>query len=464
MPRVPVHVVSGFLGAGKTTMLIDQLARRRERERCAIIVNDFGVARIDASLLSGGVAVAEIAGGCVCCTAPEALVPNLTTILREVRPDRVFIESTGLARPADIIDTLRRSALGDELELAPTVIVLDPRRLVSAPPALLLEQLDAADVVIASHADQSTAAGDAALRAELRDHYPPPLAVVPSAFGVVDESVFDLRRDAPLPFALDADHDDEHGHAHGHAHEHTNGAAHDHAHHPARAPSTEGWSAGSRVWPAERVFSAAALRRALQAAPVERAKGLFRTDLGWYRADRANGAVRVVASPVRSGSAVDVIHRGAQAEVDALLAAIEACISDDAHLKPPDEPVVTLIDAQGRAVELTRFALAALPEQVADVSALVPGREGAAVRLGEVVALCFPSPEDQLVLVAQDGLTTAPVRVDEAEGALVVHSLRREPLPAAQGGPFRVLVPKGQSACANVKGLARIVILAAEPD
>ena len=188
MPRVPVHVISGFLGAGKTTMLIDQLARRRERERCAIIVNDFGEARIDATLLSGGVAVAEIAGGCVCCTAPEALVPNLTTILREVKPDRVFIESTGLARPADIIDTLRRSALGDELELAPTIIVLDPRRLVTAPPTLLLEQLDAADVVIASHAEERTAAGDAALARQLQDHYPPPLAVVWASFGVVDEA------------------------------------------------------------------------------------------------------------------------------------------------------------------------------------------------------------------------------------------------------------------------------------
>ena len=449
MPRVPVHVVSGFLGAGKTTMLIHQLARRRERERCAIIVNDFGEARIDAALLSGGVAVAEIAGGCVCCTAPEALVPNLTTILREIKPDRVFIESTGLARPADIIDTLRRSALGDALELAPTVIVLDPRRLVTAPPTLLLEQLDAADVVIASHADQRTDAGDAALRAQLHDHYPPPLAVVWASFGVVDEGVFDLRRSAPLPYPLGADHDHDHDH--------------DHGHHGARAPSTQGWVSGSRVWSPERVFSAAAIRRALQASGVERAKGLFRTDLGWYRADRANGAVRVVASPVRSGSAVDVIHDGAQADVDALLATLEGCISDDAHLKPPDEAVVTLVDVQGRAVLLTRFALAALPGQVADVSAQVPGRAGAAVRLAEVLALTFPSPDDQLVLVASDGLTTAPVSVADAEGALLVHSLAQEPLPDSQGGPFRVLTPKGQSSCANVKGLARVVILAADP-
>ena len=454
MPRVPVHVISGFLGAGKTTMLIHQLARRRDRERCAIIVNDFGEARIDATLLSGGVAVAEIAGGCVCCTAPEALVPNLTTILREVKPDRVFIESTGLARPADIIDTLRRSALGEALELAPTIIVLDPRRLVTAPPTLLLEQLDAADVVIASHAEERTAALDAALAQQLQDHYPPPLAVVWASFGVVDEAIFELRRAAPLPVLLGADHD--HDHDHDHPGEHP-------GEHGARAPSTEGWSAGSRVWSPERVFSAAAIRRALQASGVERAKGLFRTDLGWYRADRANGGVRVVASPVRSGSAVDVIHHGSQAEVDALLATLEACIADDALLKPPDEPFVTLVDVQGRAVELTRFALAALPGQVADVSARVPGRAGAAVSLAEVLALTFPSPDDQLVLVATDGLTTAPVRVAEAEGALLVHSLAQEPLPDAQGGPFRVLTPKGQSSCANVKGLARVVILAADP-
>jgi UDP-N-acetylmuramate--alanine ligase len=77
-------------------------------ERCAVLVNDFGEARIDRLLLGGGVQVSDIAGGCVCCTAPAGLVPALTAILEELRPDRLFIEPSGLARPQDIVDMLAR--------------------------------------------------------------------------------------------------------------------------------------------------------------------------------------------------------------------------------------------------------------------------------------------------------------------------------------------------------------------
>jgi G3E family GTPase len=97
--RTPVHVVGGYLGTGKTTVLLTELGKREGNERCAVVVNDFGEAAVDATLLGDGVRVTNIPGGCVCCTAPEGLAPALIAILDELKPDRIFIEPSGLARP-----------------------------------------------------------------------------------------------------------------------------------------------------------------------------------------------------------------------------------------------------------------------------------------------------------------------------------------------------------------------------
>lgn len=419
---VPVHVISGFLGAGKTTLLLDQLQRRAGAERGAVIVNDFGEARFDATLLGGAVSVAEVAGGCVCCTAPHALVPLLTELLASQRPDRVYIETTGLARPADVVDTLGRSGL--DVELRPVTVVVDPRRLVGDVPPLLLEQLDAADVVILSHSDRTTREHLAAFQSLTDGHFPAFLQVVQAERGGVDPALFELRR-AGGP--LHHDHD------------------HDHA-------STDGFSAASGSWSPERVFDAARLKALIANSDFERVKGLFRTDAGWLRIERAGGELHVVGSPLRACSAVDVIARGGDPE--ALVRAIDACVA----VPRVAAPSLTLVDADGFETTLSREALAGLPGQLDDVSARVPGRVGAAVPLRELLAIAGPG--SRFILVAHDGLATAPTPIAGAGEALLVHSLGDGPFPKDQGGPFRVLVPPGadKSACANVKGLARVVL------
>src|SRR5688572_5169914 len=106
----PVHVVSGFLGAGKTTTITALL---RRFPNSAVVVNDFGEARVDATLLDGAATITDIAGGCVCCTAPEGLAKTIDALLDEVRPARVFIEPSGLARPQDVLDMLSRGGLAE---------------------------------------------------------------------------------------------------------------------------------------------------------------------------------------------------------------------------------------------------------------------------------------------------------------------------------------------------------------
>ena len=119
-----------------------------------------------------------------------------------------------------------------------------------------------------------------------------------------------------------------------------------------------------------------------------------------------------------------------------------------------------LYDAQGGRTPLTRWSLAALPGQVADIAALVPGREGRGVWLREVLALAGGGA--RFVVVASDGMTTEPAPIEDVGEAILAHSLGEGPFPAGMGGPFRVLVPpgEGRSACSNVKKVARIVVQA----
>jgi DMSO/TMAO reductase YedYZ molybdopterin-dependent catalytic subunit len=103
--------------------------------------------------------------------------------------------------------------------------------------------------------------------------------------------------------------------------------------------------------------------------------------------------------------------------------------------------------------------LAALPEQIQDVTTRVPGRAGSGVLLAEVLALAGANPDSPFVVVASDGMTTNPVAQSEVGSAILVHSLEGASYPTEKGGPFRIFVPpgEGQSACSNVKKVVRIV-------
>ena len=405
---IPTHVVTGFLGAGKTTFLLDQV--RRRPERCAVVVNDFGDARIDAAAFEGRVPVIDIPGGCVCCTAPEDLVPSVRMLIETAAPERLFIEATGLARPADIVDTLVRSGLA--IAVAPVICVVDPRR-VSPDRPLLLEQIDASDIVLANHASDASESDFQALDEVLVGRYPPLLALERCDNGVVDLDVLDLRPQVLFLRAAEG------------------------------GRSTGDFEAATRAWPASKVFDRGALLKSLADTDAERVKGLFKTDLGWFRIDRASGEVHVVPSALRSGSAVDVIAVEGAQELREVLDGLDAAGVEEEGIR------------LGEHV-LNRWALAALPGQVPDVSELIPGKEGRGVLLSEILGLI---DGERFIVVASDGMTTAPLPVSEVGRAVVVHSLSEDvALPEKLGGPYRILAPRGES-CANVKGVARIEVV-----
>ena len=160
---VPTTVITGFLGAGKTTVLRHLLNSRPTGARWAVFVNEFGEIGVDAAALGGersveGLAIKELAGGCICCANGLPFVAALNLLLREVRPSRLLIEPTGLAELSNLLGTLRGPNFRKALSLRATVTVVDPSRLDDpyvADSPVFQSQIEGADVLVATRADRA---------------------------------------------------------------------------------------------------------------------------------------------------------------------------------------------------------------------------------------------------------------------------------------------------------------------
>ena len=132
LARVPCTIVTGFLGAGKTTLIRHVLAHARGR-RLAIVVNEFGDVGIDGEILKGcgdqscpQENIVELANGCLCCTVADEFVPALDTIL-SLRPavEHIVIETSGLALPKPLVQAFHWPAIKTRVTVDGVVAVVD---------------------------------------------------------------------------------------------------------------------------------------------------------------------------------------------------------------------------------------------------------------------------------------------------------------------------------------------------
>ena len=408
---VPVHVVAGFLGTGKTTLL-KTLLTHVPGERVGIVVNDFGTAEIDATAFQGPL-VRSIGGACLCCTAPAGFAGAVRELL-DAGVQRIFVEPTGIARPADLIDTLRRVPWRDRFALRPLIVVVDPSQLDEARRA----QAEVADVLVLNRTDLASPAALSSAEAWIAGLWPGPAAVVTTSFGEVPATILDplpAPRIRPVP----------------------------------RVVPDESFVARTWTWPPEVVLERRALRGALSAAGLVRAKGRVHTDEGFATVELAGGLVTDGPTAWRRDSRLDAIARDASS-LDALDAALAAANT----LRTTSG--FEVVSADGRPTRWTPETLAHLPG-LANVSAAVPGRTGAAAALA---GLLTEVPDDALaVVVAADGFVSEPTPVAILRTGFLVYALDGGPLPAGHGGPLRLLLPPGTAtSCANVKSVVRIAI------
>jgi G3E family GTPase len=195
---VPILLVAGFLGAGKTTV-VNQILAHAEGRRIAAVVNDFGAINIDAELIAGaGEGVVSLANGCICCSLEGDLLRTLAGILRRnPRPDHIVIETSGVADPADIVRNLMDPVIWKEAPLETVLCVVDSTTPVARlDDALLRSQLRAADIVVFSKTDLVDEVGRERIRDAVRA-VRPTLVVVDAPHG---------RVPAALLFPEDPDH------------------------------------------------------------------------------------------------------------------------------------------------------------------------------------------------------------------------------------------------------------------
>ena len=265
--RLPVTVVTGFLGAGKTTVLRHLLVH--SGQRLAVIVNEFGEVGIDGALLrSCGFCpedelegrLVELANGCLCCTVQDDFLPTMERLLERAEDlDGIVVETSGLALPEPLVAAFNWPAIRSRTRVHGVVTVVDGQALaaghVVADPAALEaqrqadpsldhsdaiedlfdDQLRAADLVLISRSDCLVPEDLEHLRSTLQSRCRPGTAFVGTAHGVLDPQLLLGQRDGPDAPAVhghdhEPDHDHDHDSHHGHDHEHEHEHHHDHSH------------------------------------------------------------------------------------------------------------------------------------------------------------------------------------------------------------------------------------------
>lgn len=189
---VPALIVSGFLGSGKTTLVRHLLAQaQREGVRIAVVSNEFGELGIDGALLSdAGDDYVELQGGCVCCRLSDELVDTLVALRERVAPDRVIVETSGVALPFDVQMNFWREPVADWIEDDVALVVVNAEQLLDRRDldGTFEQQVSSADLLVLNQLDRVAPERIGALEAALRE-IEPDAPILRAVHGAVDPSV-----------------------------------------------------------------------------------------------------------------------------------------------------------------------------------------------------------------------------------------------------------------------------------
>ncbi|MGY2266866.1 GTP-binding protein [Pseudomonas sp. 21615526] len=317
LQNIPTHVIAGPLGAGKTSLIKHLLAQRPANERWAVLINEFGQIGLDAALLTrddDGIALGEVAGGCLCCVNGAPFQVGLGRLLRKAKPDRLFIEPSGLGHPAQLLKQLREAPWQQVLAVQPCVLVLDAQALAAGKPLpnAQREALASAGLLVLNKNEALSDAQRLLIQGQLPDRpiywtqqAQLPLARLPGvnaqAAAAVDN--FELPKglgqmpaiwtDPASPICLSQGQED-------------------------------GWSIGWRWHPSQR-FDARRIQQWLQSLDWRRAKLVIHSLDGWVSANAVdNAALAWQPSEWRRDSRIELIFSEVQ-DVAQLQGGLTAC-------------------------------------------------------------------------------------------------------------------------------------------
>lgn len=316
--NIPTHVIAGPLGAGKTSLIRHLLKQKPADERWAVLINEFGQIGLDAALLTtgdDGIALGEVAGGCLCCVNGAPFQVGLGRLLRKARPDRLLIEPSGLGHPVQLIKQLHETPWVDVLAIQPSVMVLDAQALAQgkALPDTQRDALAQAGLLLLNKSDGL----DPSARKAIADALP----VRPLRW--TDQGVLSLDSLPGIDVSARAGGDNP-------------AVPRSLAQLPVAwvdpmAPvclsqqQAEGWSIGWR-WHPEREFDAAKVQTWLHALGWQRAKLVIHSEMGWVSGNALNGStLEWTFSEWRKDSRLELIFNQPQDEA-ALQRTLATCL------------------------------------------------------------------------------------------------------------------------------------------
>jgi G3E family GTPase len=279
---IPTNIITGFLGVGKTTAVLDLLKRRRADQSWAVLVNEYGTVSLDEAFIESetietGVSVRSVAGGCFCCTTAPMLPVALHFLLQEKKPDRLLIETSGLGHPARLMDTLREH-YAERLDVRATIGLVTPADfrasgMIDSNP-VFRDQISMSDVLVLNKADRADAQTIADFQTWANELDPPKVLVAATSHGQLDPAWLELTDPTPRGKMLN---------------------------HTASDISSKGWVFGPEV-----VFERTRLEQFLRSGSILRLKGIFHTTVGWLAFNRRDNDMTVSSTAYRRDSRVEV--------------------------------------------------------------------------------------------------------------------------------------------------------------
>jgi len=234
LTKLPVTVITGFLGSGKTT-LIRHLMQNPGGRRLAVIVNEFGDVGVDGEILKScaipdcpAESIVELANGCICCTVADDFIPTVEALMAlEPRPEHILIETSGLALPKPLLKAFDWPAIRSRITVDGVIALADAEAVAAgrfAPDVAAVEaqrtadegldhetplsevfedQIACADIVLLTKADLAGPEGVAAARKAIEAEMPRPLPILECVDGGIDARVI-LGLEAAAESDLDA--------------------------------------------------------------------------------------------------------------------------------------------------------------------------------------------------------------------------------------------------------------------
>ena len=229
-----IDIFSGFLGAGKTTLIRKLIAEGYKNEKLVLIENEFGEIAIDGGFLKdAGVEITEMNSGCICCTLVGDFTEALKKVIADFNPDRILIEPSGVGKLSDVAKAV--SAI-DGAEIGAKVTVVDAgkcRMYVRNFGEFFNDQVQNADVIVLSRTDTAADGKVVAASALLTQLNPNATVITTPWQELLGEQIVQVMEhvDTLSTAMQEMQHHHDHDHEHHHEHGEHCGCGHDHDHH-----------------------------------------------------------------------------------------------------------------------------------------------------------------------------------------------------------------------------------------